>query len=88
MPTALGDFRGKEVTTAGHGPREGQPGQPLYRSKFWEPPEEFKVDYTAAEDVKELVEGPPEIGERKAIGLTESMADNKERVPRERLITL
>ena len=33
MPTALGDFRDKEVTTAGHGPREGQPGQPLYRSK-------------------------------------------------------
>ena len=36
MPTAtaLGDFRdNKEVTTAGHGPREGQPGQPLYKGK-------------------------------------------------------
>ena len=27
--------------------------------RFWEPPEEFKVDYTEAEDVKDLVEGPP-----------------------------
>jgi len=27
--------------------------------RFWEPPEEFKVDYTEAEDVKELIQGPP-----------------------------
>eukprot|EP00435_Cladocopium_sp_Y103_P058511 s1062_g20.t1 len=36
----------------------GKAGSSQKNVRFWEPPEEFQVDYTAQEDVKQLVEGP------------------------------
>ena len=36
----------------------GKAGSGQKHVRFWEPPEEFKVDYTPREDVKMLVEGP------------------------------
>eukprot|EP00435_Cladocopium_sp_Y103_P002944 s2186_g1.t1 len=40
----------------GHG--DGKAGSVQKHVRFWEPPEEFKVDFTAQEDVKQLVDGP------------------------------
>eukprot|EP00435_Cladocopium_sp_Y103_P016273 s1669_g4.t1 len=36
----------------------GKAGSGGKNVRFWEPPEEFKLDYTAQEDVKQLVDGP------------------------------
>eukprot|EP00435_Cladocopium_sp_Y103_P073900 s35_g45.t1 len=39
-------------------PAGSKAGSAQKNVRFWEPPEEFKVDYTAQEDVQQLVTGP------------------------------
>eukprot|EP00435_Cladocopium_sp_Y103_P071083 s29_g36.t1 len=47
-----------EQPNSGEVPSDGKAGSGQRHVRFWEPPEEFKLDYTANEDVRQLVDGP------------------------------